>query len=665
MVVAASVCSAPMALAEGFGTPVVDGVLDGIYGAAEASDPSDDPQGNAPMDLLDLHVINDNDFWYFHFTIDDDVSANNWGKYLLYIDTTSDGSGATFDAWGRNVVAVVPHLPEFSLNSWLDGGGTYSAAKTQLHSWNGAAWSQIGSASEAALGAGTVSGIEWKVAKSDLGNPSSIWVEVYSTSGGGGDNAQDTINDPSDDWNASDWTTQSVLFCSTRVDEQAGSDNTPPVMTNATTVGEDPITEVLVSFSEAVSSVTAENTSNYTIGFPTPGVGISSAVLQGDGSSVLLTLDQALDYGVGISVEANGINDLSGNTIVDNNTTNVDCFKVFDLLIRARMNLYLRTNSAGQDTVSLEGSLSPLTWDPTCDDLMTDVDADSVYEARKQFTIDADCADGTIPPGSSLEYKFNHQCVTWESTENHFYEFSDAVGVDTLDIWWQDEAPQDFTANPVDLVFMVSMNELETPPLAMDSVSVSGSELPFTWDLPKINLADDGVAPDESAGDGVYSGRFTFPAGTFKFLQYKFAINSDFECSGLGNREVAIDDVNFDSAGNPQIIGLEYYDNCRPVSSVPTGISATSLQLAVSPNPLSAKAQIRFVAKASESGTVEVFDISGRKVRTLASEVFEAGAHNIAFDGRDAEGRSLSPGLYLVRVVLGSESQALPMTVLR
>ena len=55
------------ALAEGFGTPTMDGLLSAgdvlIYNAAEASDPADSPQGNNFMDLGTLWVANDANFW--------------------------------------------------------------------------------------------------------------------------------------------------------------------------------------------------------------------------------------------------------------------------------------------------------------------------------------------------------------------------------------------------------------------------------------------------------------------------------------------------------------------------------------------------------------------------------------------------------------------------
>ncbi|NUM48685.1 MAG: hypothetical protein HUU38_28590, partial [Anaerolineales bacterium] len=200
-----------------FATPIVDGIVDASYGPPIASDPADAPQGNLPMDLLDLYITDDANYFYFAYTVNVDIAATNWGKYLFYIDTTNDANGATSDAWGRNVVVTDPHKPEFSINTWVDAQ-PYGTEDIQFWGWNQGttSWNSLPAITAAALGTGSPSTIEWQVAKADLGNPSTIWVEVYSTGGGGGDNAQDTINEPVNDWNATDWGTQATLLNSSQ-----------------------------------------------------------------------------------------------------------------------------------------------------------------------------------------------------------------------------------------------------------------------------------------------------------------------------------------------------------------------------------------------------------------------------------------------------------------
>ncbi len=186
------------------------------FGTPLASDAAGESiPGGAPVDLGNLYVTDIGPYLHIAFTVNADISgSNNWGKYALYIDTTNDSNGATSDAWTRKVTVADPHKPEFGIYTWVDNS-PYSPSATQLWQWGGSSWSNIGSVDAVKLTTGPVSTIEWDVAKAKLGNPSQIWVEVWSTGGGTTDNAQDTINEPTADWNATDWSTTATLANST------------------------------------------------------------------------------------------------------------------------------------------------------------------------------------------------------------------------------------------------------------------------------------------------------------------------------------------------------------------------------------------------------------------------------------------------------------------
>ena len=57
------------------GTPTIDGVIDDAYGDPLTSDPADTPQGNANMDLLDLYVLQDDTYFYFAFSVNDNIES--------------------------------------------------------------------------------------------------------------------------------------------------------------------------------------------------------------------------------------------------------------------------------------------------------------------------------------------------------------------------------------------------------------------------------------------------------------------------------------------------------------------------------------------------------------------------------------------------------------
>ena len=80
-----------------------------------------------------------------------------------------------------------------------------------------------------------------------------------------------------------------------------------------------------------------------------------------------------------------------------------------------------------------------------------------------------------------------------------------------------------------------------------------------------------------------------------------------------------------------------------PVSRAPRSPAARAAAplLRVTPNPMSARTRI----VATAAGRVEIADAAGRRVR---AETLAEGA-GFEWDGRDARGRALPPGLYLVR----------------
>ena len=75
------------------------------------------------------------------------------------------------------------------------------------------------------------------------------------------------------------------------------------------------------------------------------------------------------------------------------------------------------------------------------------------------------------------------------------------------------------------------------------------------------------------------------------------------------------------------------------------------------PNPFSAATTIRFAATGAASGSVRVFDASGKLVRTLPA----AHALSVTWDGRDSRGQETGPGVYFCRYGSG----ALAVTRLR
>ncbi len=89
------------------------------------------------------------------------------------------------------------------------------------------------------------------------------------------------------------------------------------------------------------------------------------------------------------------------------------------------------------------------------------------------------------------------------------------------------------------------------------------------------------------------------------------------------------------------------------VGDVPPGAQSRKLSLSLTNNPLpvgSGKMGIRFALERAGHVELRVFDISGRVQRTLAAATLPPGEHSVLWDGTDAIGQTLSPGMYFVRL---------------
>jgi flagellar hook assembly protein FlgD len=63
---------------------------------------------------------------------------------------------------------------------------------------------------------------------------------------------------------------------------------------------------------------------------------------------------------------------------------------------------------------------------------------------------------------------------------------------------------------------------------------------------------------------------------------------------------------------------------------------------------------LHFVLPAAGAVELTVFDVSGRRVRTLIAGPRPAGAGEISWDGRDETGHPVRAGLYLARLRTGA-----------
>jgi len=83
------------------------------------------------------------------------------------------------------------------------------------------------------------------------------------------------------------------------------------------------------------------------------------------------------------------------------------------------------------------------------------------------------------------------------------------------------------------------------------------------------------------------------------------------------------------------------------------------------PNPFNPATTISFDLPEDAAVNLQIYDITGRKVRTLADHPFPAGVHQMVWDGRDERGAPVSSGIYVYRIEAGSYSNSHKMVLMR
>ena len=83
------------------------------------------------------------------------------------------------------------------------------------------------------------------------------------------------------------------------------------------------------------------------------------------------------------------------------------------------------------------------------------------------------------------------------------------------------------------------------------------------------------------------------------------------------------------------------------------------------PNPFNNSTHIHFAIKQSSHVTIEIYNILGQKVRTIADDEFSAGNHEVQWDGRDAFERKAANGVYFYKMNTDTFNQTRKMILMK
>ena len=84
-----------------------------------------------------------------------------------------------------------------------------------------------------------------------------------------------------------------------------------------------------------------------------------------------------------------------------------------------------------------------------------------------------------------------------------------------------------------------------------------------------------------------------------------------------------------------------------------------------SANPFRDEAVLALMMPRGGRALVQVYDVTGRLIRTLVADELPAGTHRMAWDGRDDHGRPCASGVYLSRASCGDDTDIRKLVLLR
>jgi hypothetical protein len=97
----------------------------------------------------------------------------------------------------------------------------------------------------------------------------------------------------------------------------------------------------------------------------------------------------------------------------------------------------------------------------------------------------------------------------------------------------------------------------------------------------------------------------------------------------------------------------------------PDGTVPLRLSLHASlPNPFRSRTRIGFDVPEAAPVALVIYDVQGRKVRTIVDGLVAAGRHVVEWDGRDGDDHAVASGVYLCRIRSGGKAEARKLVLL-
>jgi histidinol-phosphate aminotransferase len=111
---------------------------------------------------------------------------------------------------------------------------------------------------------------------------------------------------------------------------------------------------------------------------------------------------------------------------------------------------------------------------------------------------------------------------------------------------------------------------------------------------------------------------------------------------------------------------IDALDQLIHIGNIPEYITPRSFGLnSIYPNPFNSSCEIEITTVGVEKANLTIYDISGRKVKSLLNKSISPGIHRIRWDGREITGKMVSSGVYIINLIQGELATSGRATLLK
>jgi hypothetical protein len=163
--------------------------------------------GGGTLDIIKMEVSDTTNDVIFNLTVNGNISAVNWGKFAIGVANMKAAGSKTNNGWGRPIFMDAGPTNGMThwIGSWVDGSGG-----SEFWIYNGTNWSNSGGLPAYTLATNTngTSTVSYTVSKAGLGTTNLgdvIQFDAYSSGGGDGDSAVDSLSKPTPSITNANW----------------------------------------------------------------------------------------------------------------------------------------------------------------------------------------------------------------------------------------------------------------------------------------------------------------------------------------------------------------------------------------------------------------------------------------------------------------------------